>query len=379
MVARSASSSLVVFALVAAALKAVAHTVPVARDKDTVTPTPVWKADVGIYAAYLPEYLSQVSQLTGTLKNYTFGGRLFTTGHIGDKRVVSTMSGIGLVNAAITAQMMIFLFAPKFILLSGIAGGIDPAVQIGDVVIPKMWSNPQLQKLIRPLYEPATGAETNMFLDVSKDFPDKFYSEPGLSAGAFSFDLPTRTSCNLSAPTTQTLNTLSAGAANTVSPFYTIPMETELLINTNDTFLEPTPPTRFWLPVSQIILNTAAKVLPTLTLANSAGAGSLPYTPTAKIVNRGMSANAFVDNADYRKRAFDLFGFSCVEMEGQAFMQVCLSNHVECAVVRSISDLAGGAVGQEGESEIGVFFAVAALNTATVSVAIIKALPKELC
>ena len=50
------------------------------------------------------------------------------------------MCGMSMVNAAMTAQLMIDRFSPACLLMSGIAGSTDPALNIGDVVIPERWA-----------------------------------------------------------------------------------------------------------------------------------------------------------------------------------------------------------------------------------------------
>ncbi|MGC3948725.1 MAG: 5'-methylthioadenosine/adenosylhomocysteine nucleosidase [Chryseolinea sp.] len=59
----------------------------------------------------------------------------FTTGVLRGARVVVALTGIGKVNAATTTMLMIEHFHPKVILFTGIAGGIDPQMMPGDIVI----------------------------------------------------------------------------------------------------------------------------------------------------------------------------------------------------------------------------------------------------
>ena len=59
----------------------------------------------------------------------------FTTGRLNGKAVVLAQTGIGKVNAAIVTTLMIEHFKPREIIFSGIAGGIDPALAPGDIVI----------------------------------------------------------------------------------------------------------------------------------------------------------------------------------------------------------------------------------------------------
>jgi adenosylhomocysteine nucleosidase len=61
----------------------------------------------------------------------------FTEGILNGRKVVVALTGIGKVNAAITTTLMIEHFHPAELLFSGIAGGIDPVLSPGDLVIGK--------------------------------------------------------------------------------------------------------------------------------------------------------------------------------------------------------------------------------------------------
>jgi len=68
-------------------------------------------------------------------KEFHIGGMLFTQGDLNGRHVVVALTGIGKVNAAITTTLAIENFHPAQVLFSGIAGGIDPALSPGDLVI----------------------------------------------------------------------------------------------------------------------------------------------------------------------------------------------------------------------------------------------------
>lgn len=69
------------------------------------------------------------------VKSYTVYGIEFYEGSIRDIRCIAAMSGIGKVNAARCAQLMIDRFSPDWIVNIGSAGAIHPELQIGDVII----------------------------------------------------------------------------------------------------------------------------------------------------------------------------------------------------------------------------------------------------
>jgi len=62
-------------------------------------------------------------------------GIQFTTGSLNERKVVLAHSGMGKVNAAMAATLLIEHFQPTHILFTGIAGGLNPELQPGDVVI----------------------------------------------------------------------------------------------------------------------------------------------------------------------------------------------------------------------------------------------------
>jgi len=69
----------------------------------------------------------------------TILGRAVHSGRLSGIRIVLAESGVGMTNAAMTTQKLIDKFNPKGIIFSGIAGGIDSSVHIGDIVICDCW------------------------------------------------------------------------------------------------------------------------------------------------------------------------------------------------------------------------------------------------
>ncbi|HEY8051170.1 MAG TPA: 5'-methylthioadenosine/adenosylhomocysteine nucleosidase [Ramlibacter sp.] len=63
------------------------------------------------------------------------GGRDFYDGHLHGREVVAVLSRIGKVAAATTATLLIERFGVGRIVFTGVAGGLAPGVQRGDVVI----------------------------------------------------------------------------------------------------------------------------------------------------------------------------------------------------------------------------------------------------
>jgi len=64
-------------------------------------------------------------------------GMEFISGHIGAEPVVLAWTGVGKVNAAMTTTLLLEHFQPKRVIFTGIAGGVDPNLEPGDIVIAK--------------------------------------------------------------------------------------------------------------------------------------------------------------------------------------------------------------------------------------------------
>lgn len=63
------------------------------------------------------------------------GGRRFHSGSMHGQPVVLALSGIGKVAAAATAVLMMQVFEARALVFTGVAGGLAPEVQVGDVVV----------------------------------------------------------------------------------------------------------------------------------------------------------------------------------------------------------------------------------------------------
>lgn len=89
---------------------------------------------IGIIGA-MPEEVTGLVNLLTNKKEIKQAGLTFYQGNLNEKPVVIVRSGIGKVNAAMCTQILINCFAANVIINTGVAGGIDPNVKIGDVVI----------------------------------------------------------------------------------------------------------------------------------------------------------------------------------------------------------------------------------------------------
>ncbi|GAB3751188.1 5'-methylthioadenosine/adenosylhomocysteine nucleosidase [Spirosoma pomorum] len=88
----------------------------------------------GLLGAFGAE-VTLVRQSLKNPKTVLVDGVKFTTGLLGKQRVVVAETGIGKVNAAMTTALLLEHFHPERVLFTGIAGGTNPELQPGDIVI----------------------------------------------------------------------------------------------------------------------------------------------------------------------------------------------------------------------------------------------------
>ena len=78
----------------------------------------------------------ELAHLRDALDSRTVGvAQPASTGRLDGHEVVLVGAGIGKVNTALVATLLADRFACRLIVFSGVAGGLDPALRIGDVVI----------------------------------------------------------------------------------------------------------------------------------------------------------------------------------------------------------------------------------------------------
>ena len=111
-----------------------------------------WGADAGHTSpvAILGAFDEEVSILDAQLVNpkaHTIEGIQFLTGTLNEQKVVIARTGVGKVNAAMTATLIIEHFRPNQVIFTGVAGGLNPDLQIGDIVIAEKTAQHDLGRL----------------------------------------------------------------------------------------------------------------------------------------------------------------------------------------------------------------------------------------
>ena len=268
-------------------------------------------ARVVVMSAFPPEMV----QLRAALQDAAptrVAGVDFVAGTLEGKPVVLVLSGVSMVNAAMTTQMALDHFKVRAIVFSGIAGGIDPGLDVGDVVAPDAWAEYLDGDFLR-----------------SKD-------------GKFT-------------------------APRSDLPAYGMPSPRPVTVRAPD----GTPKTQEWFAADPALL-AVAKALPPADLKRCADADHCLAKPPRLVVGgHGISGPVFMDNADYRAYAFGAFNAQVLDMETAAVAHVAFANGTPFIGFRSLSDLAGG--GAEGQ--VRVFMRLASDNSATVVRGFLRALP----
>lgn len=89
---------------------------------------------IGIIVAMEKE-LEQLLTIVEDMKKESHGGKTYATGRVGNNEVVIQQSGIGKVNAAIGAVEMLNAYRPDILVSTGVAGGADTSLEVGNVVV----------------------------------------------------------------------------------------------------------------------------------------------------------------------------------------------------------------------------------------------------
>ena len=106
----------------------------------------VYASPVAILGAFDEEVTILEGQLVNP-KAHTIEGIQFLTGTLNEQNVVIARTGVGKVNAAMTATLVIEHFRPNRVIFTGVAGGLNPDLQIGDIVIAEKTAQHDLGRL----------------------------------------------------------------------------------------------------------------------------------------------------------------------------------------------------------------------------------------
>ena len=287
--------------VVAAIYLLLAFAAPV-RAADRLDPEP----RIAVMSAYEPEWKALKAAL-GEARSHYANGVEFVTGTLADRKVVLFLSGVSMVNAAMTSQLALDRFDITGIVVSGIAGGVDPGLHIGDVVAAGRWG----QYLQAVFAREADG----------RFQPPSWIRTPYPNYGMIF-------------PTDVGVRSAKDGMAN-----------------------------RFWFEADPGMLAAAGRIGAVEVKRCTAAQACLTHVPHLVVGGNGVSGPAFVDNAAFRQYAFETFKAQVLDMESAAVATVAFANGVPFIAFRSLSDLAGGG---EGANELRTFMQLASDNSAAV-------------
>ncbi len=245
----------------------------------------------------------------------TVAGQIHHLGRLGGHDVVLVRCGRSLVASAAATQAVIDHHPIAAVVVSGIAGGVNPAHDVADVVVPARWGQYQEHVVARRTTE-------------GFDLGPRGRGASWEGFGAF-FSRPQRLTWRRGGTETDEM--------------------------------------RFWFDVDPRMLEAVRRAAPSRALERCTPEGRCaPTAPRMVAGGHGVSGNGFVDNADYRKWIWRSFEASAVDQETAAIAQVAYINQVPYIAFRGLSDLAGGRDGPNRARDLG---GLAAGNAARVALA----------
>jgi adenosylhomocysteine nucleosidase len=264
----------------------------------------------------IPSELDKLLAAARVETSHDILGRTHHVGTLFENDVVLLLGGVSMVNTAMTTQAVFDRFRVAALVYSGIAGGANPDLGIGDVAVPAQWAQYQ----------------EHVFARETKDGWDTGSRE--LELGNFGMMFPRG-------------------------------VRTPKLDDAPDTTER-----KLWFPADARMLETARAVAGSVELRRCTKAGEcLDRDPAVHVGGNGVSGPTFVNNTAYREWVWQTFQPDAIDMETAAAAYVAYVNRVPFIGFRSLSDLAGGG---SGRNKIRIFRQLAADNSASVVLAFLK-------
>jgi len=249
---------------------------------------------------------------------YAIAGTNYHVGKLRGNDVLMFLSGMSMTNAAMKTQAAIDYFNVERIVYSGIAGGVNPNLNIGDVAVPAKWG----------------------------EYLDSYFARE-VSPGVFeppSWIVPEFPNYQWIFPRSQ-LAVRDGGEPDLYESI-------------------------FWFEADPEMLSVARLAADSVELENCVDDGCLSEQPRIRVGGNGVSGPAFVDNKAFREWVWDTFQADALDTESAATAHVAYTNEVPYIAFRSLSDLAGGDL---GDNVVWVFFGLASDNSAKLVLAFLEA------
>lgn len=314
------------------------HAAPQARQGCLSECTP----RIGIVSAFGAEADILLAQTQGK-REWRVNGNRFTTGTLRGNPVVIVLSGVSLINATMNTQLMLDHFRIERLILSGIAGGVNPANHVGDVVVAERWAMPM----------------------------EIYWNGDGSIPGA----------CGKQAGDLECLGLkLAQDAQGKPLPEWKVDQNSTGMFM-RETFVmnadnSPKGEFRFDYAADPRMLAVARSLTLTLDQCGPRQPRQcVSGQPVLRIGGRAVSGTAFLANPAYRSYLFDTVQAEAIDMETAALAHVAYANKIPFIAFRSLSDLAGG----NDFREVGAFFGsgLAEANEAKVTLAFLEAWKKQ--
>jgi len=249
-------------------------------------------------------------------RSEVINGRTHHVGVLDGVDVVLLAAGISMVNATMGTQAALDHFDIEFVVFSGIAGGANPDIRIGDVTVPGRWAQYQ----------------EHVFTDASRAGWRRGWRSEAL--GSFGMMYPQ-----------QVRATAAEGDADAED-------------------------LKLWFDVDAVLLARVEDFAASVKLEHCVSEDDcLEYEPTVRVGGNGVSGPTFVDDAAYRDWVWETFAPDGFDMETAAVGHVAYANGVPYIGIRSISDMAGA---NPKENRVESFAPIAARNAAIVARALLR-------
>ncbi len=272
---------------------------------------------IAILNAYPPEMEAMIKAFDLTGPGFTSEvvlGFRFYRGELEGRPVVVVETGMSPVNAAMALQLTLLKYPITHVLFAGVAGGTDPALEVGDVVIPERWA----------YHDEAA-----------------YFNEDGKGgyhqAAYFKKKYPN---------------------------FGMIHPDDVVATRASQPGFKRTPT----FPADSALLAAARRALEKLGPIKGEVTGR---TLRVEVGGTGVTGSVFLDNAAYREHLFKVWQARCTDMETVAYAHVCYTNEVPFLAIRALSDLAGG---QQGANVIDDHEHTSSVNAVRVLRAVLKEL-----
>tara|TARA_B110000037_G_scaffold29139_1_gene34746 strand:- start:19909 stop:20733 length:825 start_codon:yes stop_codon:yes gene_type:complete len=241
---------------------------------------------------------------------FFFRGVEYQLGHFKGEPVVIFSTGVSVPNAAMTVQMALDYFPIERLIMMGIAGAVNPIYEPGDITVCERWYFHDESAYLNP--DPENEGEFIL--------PD--YYESTLQS------LLERAESDPHSPKHENFGYIHPDELIVIKEGWDKPRQTP--------YFTATPS----------LIEAARKAI------ESIGEITMPSGRVIRttVGGNGITGSVFLDNAEYRKWARDVYKAEATEMESAAVGQVCFVNNVDWVIIRSISDLAGGQHGKNDEN-----------------------------